>query len=153
MVVVDHRLTGAAAAADGLEGLAGRAHPGGDHDCGFPGVVGQAGLADVGMDTDAVAGDQGAVVVGESVVEPLIMVVLATEGSGGCSEDDFDGGERKHFERDALEYPGLGETDGALGRGGEDALAMVGTSGGLKCGCCRGAGSAKSVGPRVGSSR
>ncbi|MCL4794740.1 MAG: hypothetical protein KJZ84_09260 [Bryobacteraceae bacterium] len=53
-------------------------------------------LTDVGADAETE--NQGAVVVGEVVVEPLLVIVLTAEGAGGGTEDYFDGGERKHLE-------------------------------------------------------
>lgn len=46
---------------------------------GVAGVVGRARLADVGSDTEAE--DQGAVVAGDVVVEPLLVVVVAAVGA------------------------------------------------------------------------
>lgn len=132
VVGVDLRLRGAAGGVDGFECFAGGAHPGVGEGGGVAGVVGRARLADVG--SDAEAEDQGAIVAGEVVVEPLLVVVVAAEGAGGGAEDGDGGAGRELFEQDALQHSRLVEADAVLGRGGEDALAVVGTGNGLEHG-------------------
>ncbi len=57
------------------------AHPGGGEGGSVACVVGRVRLTDVGADAEAK--DEGAVVAGEVDIEPLLVVVLSTEGACG----------------------------------------------------------------------